>query len=303
MKIETVSRLHFGLIDMNGELGRIDGGIGLALNSPSITLNVNKSRNFCVNGPLSNRIKEGAKAVQKYLNGSPVSIEIEEAIPQHVGLGSGTQAAIAGGIAVSELNDAELSINTIAKITGRGGTSGIGTAAFEGGGFILDGGHSSEEKGNFLPSSNSPASPPPVTSRLDFPDWEIALILPKGEGAHGSKEVSIFDEFCPIPEKEVEKVARIILMKLLPSILEGDFNAFRDSTKKIQRWGFKRREISLQPTSERIIKNMEEKGYAAGMSSLGPTVYAIHPENVDTSNIDHRVYKTKPDNSGVKIFK
>ena len=28
--LNTPSRLHFGLIDMNGEIGRIDGGVGLA---------------------------------------------------------------------------------------------------------------------------------------------------------------------------------------------------------------------------------------------------------------------------------
>jgi hypothetical protein len=29
--IQTPARLHFGLLDLNGSLGRIDGGIGLAL--------------------------------------------------------------------------------------------------------------------------------------------------------------------------------------------------------------------------------------------------------------------------------
>ena len=31
IEITTPARLHFGLIDMNGELGRVDGGVGLAL--------------------------------------------------------------------------------------------------------------------------------------------------------------------------------------------------------------------------------------------------------------------------------
>ena len=35
MQITTPSRLHFGLLDLNGELGRINGGFGVALDKPS----------------------------------------------------------------------------------------------------------------------------------------------------------------------------------------------------------------------------------------------------------------------------
>ena len=31
VRISTPARLHVGLVDMNGERGRIDGGVGLAL--------------------------------------------------------------------------------------------------------------------------------------------------------------------------------------------------------------------------------------------------------------------------------
>lgn len=303
MKIETVSRLHFGLIDLNGELGRIDGGIGLALNEPTIEMRVSESNTLEAHGPLSSRVKKGAMTVQDYIGGDPVSIQIEDAIPQHIGLGSGTQAAIAGGTAVSKINNIDLSSKTIADITGRGGTSGIGTAAFEGGGFILDGGHSTEEKNSFLPSSKSPATPPPVVSRLDFPNWEITLILPKGKGAHGSRETSVFDDYCPIPDGEVEKLTRVIMMKLLPSIAESEFGPFRDSLMRIQRIGFKEKEISIQPISEKIIKKMEDRGCAAGMSSLGPTVFAIHPKEVDISGIKHPIFKTSANNTGAKIIR
>jgi beta-ribofuranosylaminobenzene 5'-phosphate synthase len=38
--IQTPARLHIGLLDLNGEIGRIDGGIGLALESPHTTIEV-----------------------------------------------------------------------------------------------------------------------------------------------------------------------------------------------------------------------------------------------------------------------
>jgi beta-ribofuranosylaminobenzene 5'-phosphate synthase len=38
--VTSPSRLHFSLIDLNGELGRVDGGIGVALNEPSLKIEV-----------------------------------------------------------------------------------------------------------------------------------------------------------------------------------------------------------------------------------------------------------------------
>jgi beta-ribofuranosylaminobenzene 5'-phosphate synthase len=38
--ITSPSRLHFALIDLNAELGRVDGGIGVALNEPSLAIEV-----------------------------------------------------------------------------------------------------------------------------------------------------------------------------------------------------------------------------------------------------------------------
>jgi beta-ribofuranosylaminobenzene 5'-phosphate synthase len=38
IKITTPCRLHITLIDMNGELGRVDGGAGLTLSSPNVKI-------------------------------------------------------------------------------------------------------------------------------------------------------------------------------------------------------------------------------------------------------------------------
>ena len=38
MRIQTPSRLHITLIDLNGSYGRIDGGIGITLADPSFIL-------------------------------------------------------------------------------------------------------------------------------------------------------------------------------------------------------------------------------------------------------------------------
>lgn len=301
MLVRTVSRLHLGLIDLNGDLDRVDGGIGLALRSPYIEVRAEAADATRAEGPMSDRVREAAESVIDRIDGDPVHLAITASYPQHVGLGSGTQAALAAGTLAAHLNGADLTPRDIASITGRGGTSGIGVAAFEYGGFITDGGHSLEEKGGFLPSSASRAPPAPVTSRLDFPDWEIAVLLPTGKGAHGDAEREVFEQECPIPAREVERLSRVILMQLLPGVASADFPLFRDAVKEIQRVGFKRREVAMQPASREIIDQMQGRGCAAGMSSFGPAVYAIHPNHVDTDGLDADITRTRASNTGAEV--
>ena len=43
LRIRTTSRLSFGLIDMNGEIGRIEGGLGLALENPCVEIRARRA--------------------------------------------------------------------------------------------------------------------------------------------------------------------------------------------------------------------------------------------------------------------
>lgn len=301
MRVETVSRLHMGLLDLNGELGRIDGGVGLSLDEPSIAMTGELSRSLDVEGPMADRVEGAAERVLEEIDGEPVSIEVERTYPQHVGLGSGTQAALAAGTLASRLNGEELPVRRIAELTGRGGTSGIGVAVFDGGGFLLDGGHDFDAKGSFLPSAASDASPPPVLSRLEFPDWDVAVIVPEGRGAHGKEEIDVFEEECPIPAGEVEGLCRLVVMKLLPAVAEGDFDSFREAVRGLQETGFKRRELERKPRSRELIEELHDEGFAAGMSSFGPTVYAVHPDELELPEMDAEIIETEANFGGAEV--
>ncbi|NYT00317.1 MAG: beta-ribofuranosylaminobenzene 5'-phosphate synthase [Methanocellales archaeon] len=291
IRIVTPSRIHITLIDLNGSLGRVDGGIGIALNNPSIVISAEKSDEISIEGKsgLSKQIIKGAELISK--NHGGVHIKIERDIPSHIGLGSSTQAYLAGGMAVNRVYDLGLSVIEVAKKVQRGGTSGIGVTAFERGGFILDGGHLFDEKG-FMPSSASRALPPPVILHHDFPDWGVLLVIPhdKGDpssikGASGMREVKIFQEECPIPIKEVQTLSHIILMELLPALIEKDLHSFGSSINRIQKIGFKRREVDLQPQARKIMNVVLESGAAgAGMSSFGPLIYGITDSPLEVKN-------------------
>jgi len=277
IQVVTPSRLHITLIDLNGALGRIDGGVGLTLDFPSIRINAKKDTQLSVSGTteFAERIRRAASAVLTKHNINGVAIDVVQEYPTHVGLGSGTQVALAVGTAISELYDLNLNPTTIARLTGRGGTSGIGVAAYEWGGFIIDGGH--KGKTEFLPSSASAKfDPAPIIVRHDFPDWDIVLAIPNLRGASDKREIDVFKKQCPLPLNEIQELCHVILMEMLPAVVEHDIESFGRSINRVQTIGFKRCELELQPFCAHLVQFMRENGaIGAGMSSFGPVVYGI----------------------------
>jgi beta-ribofuranosylaminobenzene 5'-phosphate synthase len=291
--INTPSRLHLTLIDLNGERGRLDGGVGITLKEPELVMGLEASDEMGaeftpdtdekLREEYRSKIMEAARRTLQHIGSDEnFHFTIRSMFPPHSGLGSGTQISLATARLIAEYHGAEFTARELAHIVGRGGTSGIGVASFEEGGFIVDAGHSTREKSDFLPSSASSASPPPVIARYDFPEeWNIIIAIPEiDRSVSGRREVNIFQEYCPIPLRDVERLSHIILMKMMPAVIEGDIEAFGESLNEIQGTGFKRIERELQdPLLDRIIDSMISAGAAgAGMSSFGPTVYSVTDE-------------------------
>ncbi|RPJ53991.1 MAG: DUF98 domain-containing protein [Methanobacteriota archaeon] len=292
--VDAPSRLHVALIDMSGSLGRVDGGIGITIDEPRTVIEVRRSNRLEVRGcgeEMAERVRTAAKATLHHL-GLPEGAEIilHSMTGQHKGLGSGTSVALSVASALCRLNGQSLTTAELALVTGRGGTSGIGTAAFETGGFILDGGHSfggNCAKREFKPSSASVGVlPPRVSARHPFPyDWQILLVTPRSlEGASRNQEVDIFKEHCPVPLSEVREICHEIVVRMLPGLMEHDLDLFGAAVNRIQHLGFKRIEIERQSMIvPSLIQGLLEAGAAcAGMSSFGPTVYAISDGDMRT---------------------
>ena len=299
IEITTSSRLHITLIDLNASIGRVDGGIGLTLEEPGFCIVADRSdtsgevmvTSESAGGSVYvGRVRESVAALLQDMvvgggGAGGIRIHIMHDVPPHVGLGSGTQCALAAGMAVNYLYDMGLSVRDIAVKVGRGGTSGVGVASFESGGFILDGGHRFSEKGVFKPSAASRSPPAPILFQRSFPGWEVVLAIPDVRGAHDDNEVDIFKQECPIPLSEVQELSHIILMETLPAVVEEDIESFGDSINRIQKIGFKRREISLQrPEIWQMLELMQESTCGAGMSSFGPVVYGITDSKRDAGH-------------------
>jgi beta-ribofuranosylaminobenzene 5'-phosphate synthase len=278
--VKTPARLHFGLIDLNGALGRIDGGVGLAINDPTFELVAKPSHRIEVESyQYRNRAYTILEGLQAKHNFPGIHVEFLSEIPAHSGFGSGTQLALGLGQAVNTLYDLNLSIPDLAFAVARGGTSGIGVAAFEKGGFALDGGHPfPEEKSSFLPSSavgNVP--PPPILLRYPFPNWDLLIVSPNCKHISGETEVNPFQTLCPQPQSTAERLSHIILMKLLPAIHEENLFAFGDAINRIQTFGWKKVEIDAQQgVLQQTLDFLRDSGaIGAGVSSWGPAIFAV----------------------------
>jgi len=292
--VNTPSRIHVSLIDMHGGSGRVDGGIGIALDEPGVLLEVQQSPDIRITGcdtATQERVSGIASEILRQIHaGAGVSITVRSLYPAHTGLGSGSQLALATARAVCELYGKNVPVTELARLGGRGGTSGIGTAAFEHGGFIIDGGHRfgpDGDKTDFRPSSASRGvRPPPVIARHDFPpEWKILLATPDlPAGASGAMEADIFRRNCPVPLNEVQALCHEVLMRMLPGIVEHDLELFGSSINAVQHLGFKKVELGLQPPQVRsLLDVLRGAGVAgAGLSSFGPTVYAIGDTGMNT---------------------
>ncbi len=320
--IQTPARLHFGLIDMNGEIGRIDGGIGLALESPHTTIEAKKADHVqvsCKDDPeVIGRLETALHAVCDHYGFAGAEVNVNERPLPHVGLGSATQAMVGAAHAVCLLYGDRKRSAELAQIVDRGGTSGIGVEAIQSGGLILDGGHSFRRGNNgkqgYLPSSASKGiEPPPVLMRHDFPDWDILVAVPLGEGASGLREITLFKVVCPIPIDQVRHMCHILIMQMIPAVLEKDLETFGTAMEEFQTLGFKvfelRAQTDLLKSCIRFLK--DEGGIGVGMSSWGPSVYAFGNELSDLkektqtwldSHGGGKTILTKANNVGLRII-
>lgn len=309
--IRTPSRLHLTLIDMNGSYGRVDGGVGITLDEPGYVIEAersNKTRIIADDENMRVRVQSILQSLCRQTGfEDEVTVRIHETIPPHGGLGSGTQLSLAMATAISRLSG--IPVTDPSRLTGRGGTSGIGVRSFTDGGVILDGGHRfgyGKDKESFLPSAAaSGVKLAPLIGRYEFPEaWRIILCLPDlPPGANGDAERGIFQKHCPVPLPDVQKLSHRILMQMIPALLEEDLDQFGSAVNALREGGFKKEELALQPpVLHEILDFMTGCGTAgAGMSSFGPALYAITDTDASGLAGDIRSYLNEQCGGEVRI--
>jgi len=240
---------------------------------PSLVIEVERAERVEAEGAEAYRAAEFA---QRYLESqgirAGVRVVIRHAIPEHAGLGSGTQLALSVARGIAELYDRPTSATSLAAAVGRAHRSAIGTWLFEGGGFIVEGGRR-EDTDRIAP----------LLARLPIPDsWRCVVAVPSNaEGVSGESEIQAFRELPPPSLHEVEHVAHLLVMSLLPAVAEGDLDTFGKAITTIQRinggWFAPAQGGTFaNDVSTELINKLTEWGASGvGQSSWGPAVYGI----------------------------
>ncbi len=314
IRCKTPSRIAINLYDMEGGLGRVDGGMGFFLKYPSLVFRARQSGEITIKGEISQEIKlsilEAVDRLKESYGLGGIELNIKKNIPEHRGFGSKTSTLLSIGHVYTSLYGEKTDFRELGQLLGRGATSGLGINLIDKGGFILEGGHSTKTKKGFSPSSATKnPHPAPMLARYDMPDWDILIAVPYLDRAFGKIEIEFFNKTCPIKAESVERVARITLSQVLPAVAENDLRAFCKGINSIQKEEWKRCEIERYGSKIKdFMSYLRNKGaLGVGMSSMGPCVYAF---GNDISSIFDAVKKyeeldmesvflTKPDNVGI----
>lgn len=226
IRVQAHSRLHFGLINpFSGLPRRRFGGVGLMIREPELRLLACPAASWSAEGPQAER---ALKLAKQFAAGAPTELVrphrliVEAIAPEHVGLGSGTQLALAVGRALSTSWGWEgLDACALAQCMGRGQRSAIGIHGFQWGGFLVDAGKNPQD------------AIAPLVDRLDFPEeWRMVLAIPRDRpGLHGAAELEAFERLGrrDTDLALVERLSRLALHGLVPTLRARDLQGFGEA--------------------------------------------------------------------------
>lgn len=297
LQVSTQARLHFGFLDMNGSLRRYYGSFGVAIKDIGTTISMQIAEDIQISGSNDNEIitkakQYASKVIEYYQLGGGVHIQLNSVIPSHIGLGSGTQLALAIGSGIIQLYKQHKEITELASVCQRGKRSGIGIGTFIHGGFILDSGCNQDRD----------ISIPIIINRIPFPeDWCFLLIFDDNiQGMHGQHEQQIFATIKPMDKALSSEVCHIMLMQLLPALIEQECRIFGQALSHIQMilgdyFATIQGGRYISPHMHNILQKLRELGACGiGQSSWGPTSFALFANSSQANDVLQAIQSSAP---------
>lgn len=308
VRVETPARLHFGFLDLSGDTGRIYGGVGVGIEKPSAVVEAEPADGVKVVGAEKTAYFEDLVREAVDTLGVPgARLKVVASLPRHVGLGSGTQHASAVLEAVGCANGVEATRGHTREL-GRGVRSGVGRAAFESGGFVVDAGHEAE-------TTTEERVVPPVAVRHELPsDWRFVVAVPEGRGAHGEEEERSMKHVVGADEDIADTIREEFVARVLPGAAEGNISSFGAGIEEVDRlngvWyaGSGEQDDIYNEASAGTVERLKNHTAVAGagQSSWGPAVYALTTaENASevAASVDDEAetFVASPDNVGARL--
>ncbi len=272
VSVTAPARIHLGFYGLKPLKSRSYGGLGLSISEPFYRVEVHKHHKLVVEGCQSQRARYFIERVASAFDIRPrLRVVIKSCIPEHVGLGSTTQLALAVGKAVLLSEDIEVEVYELARVLGRGTISGIGVASFAYGGFIVDAGRGPRE-----------AVVKPMI-RLEFPEeWRIVLLLPKSgwRVREGVQEEAMLLKMRA-SDTDYSRALELVFRVIVPSVIESDFDGFVEGVEELQKLVGKSFSsvqygvYSCSETAAAVEALRRAGGRGVGQSSWGPIAYAF----------------------------
>jgi beta-ribofuranosylaminobenzene 5'-phosphate synthase len=280
VRVDAGARLHVGFQNLSLAHERLYGGVGVTLDEPRVALWAEPADGVVCEDPL---VADYAERVCDVLGVDGARLAVEETLPRHVGLGSGTQLALATLAAVAQAHGGNPGVRELAPDLDRGGRSGVGVTAFESGGFVVDAGHPTERFTTDPPEAGE-WEVPAVAARHDLPaDWRFVLVLPDAEpGRSGETENESMRAVVERADPAVaDELAVLLVRRLLPAVAEGRLEAFGDAVGTFGRlngaWYAEEQGGVYRPPAGRLIEALAGRPSVRGVgqSSWGPAVYGV----------------------------
>jgi beta-ribofuranosylaminobenzene 5'-phosphate synthase len=271
VRVEAPARLHLGMLAVAGDGERRFGGLGVAVDRPAVVVEACSADELSAEGAEAERALMFARRCQEALGlAGGAHLRVLEAIPPHVGLGSGTKLALAVAQALAVLHGRTVDAPALAQAVGRAARSAVGTWTFALGGLVVEGGvRRGEER------------PAPLLAHHSMPEqWRVVLVVPTAEaGLSGVAEEEAFRQLVPSPERSAT-IAQLVLTSLLPALVEGEVEEFGVALTRIQQLvGDAFATVQggrFHPRAGALVEALLGNGAAgAGQSSWGPAVYGI----------------------------
>ena len=292
--LTTPCRLHFGMFALGGQ-DRSYGGLGVMIDRPRVEVTITaadrlicsgshadraleivrrwQANQICYAGKHSGSISERARESEIGERAESLKCRVDVRAPdQHIGLGVGTQMALAIGAALYAHFELPMpNVSELALSLGRGRRSAVGSFGFPLGGLIVDGG--CEPDSSF----------PDLSGRFAVPaDWRFVLVQPHLEHElFGESENTAFDRLPTVADETRNRLAAIAQDQLIPAVIAMDFDRFASSVGQFNRIsGGLFAAVQGGPYNGRVLEQMvgefEQAGFVGvGQSSWGPTLFVL----------------------------
>ncbi|WP_380679832.1 beta-ribofuranosylaminobenzene 5'-phosphate synthase family protein [Salinigranum sp. GCM10025319] len=280
VRVSTGGRLHFGFTNLSLSHERLYGGLGLALREPRTVVVADPAEAVVCDHPDA---AEYARRAASLLDVPGARVTVERAIPRHAGIGSGTQLALATLVAVGRANGVDPAVRDLAPDLGRGGRSGVGVAAFESGGFVLDAGHPTARFTTSRPADGDWTVPPVAATHRIPEGWRFLLVLPDLDvGRSGEAEDESMRTVVERADPTVSnRIAGVLARRVLPAIATGNAERFGSAVAEVGRlngtWYADEQGGTYRPPVGELVATLSEAPavFGAGQSSWGPAVYGV----------------------------